>query len=119
MRSTGIGRSNALVPGQERWKEICPNQLLQQPHETALIMFQDEQILLAVINSALQDVPISGSKRHKLAEHKNIWNYLFTSILLNVNAWKTVLTDPDCALPTFPEFCDELALDILERLCFQ
>ena len=54
------------------------------------------------------------------AVEKNIWNYLFTSALINTwNAWKAILKqrDSDCPPPEFTDFCDQLAIDIVEKLC--
>ena len=56
-----------------------------------------------------------------LAERKNIWNYLFTSVIINVwNVWKSLLKvrDPEAAAPSFNTFCDDLSLGIVEELCF-
>ena len=53
------------------------------------------------------------------AVEKNIWNYLFTSALINIwNAWKAVLKHCDSPPPEFADFCDQLATDIVEKLCF-
>ena len=51
---------------------------------------------------------------------RNIWNYLFTSTVLNCwNAWRSVLQsrDVECQLPSYVDFCNSLALDIIEKLC--
>ena len=51
---------------------------------------------------------------------KSIWNYLFTSTLLNCwNVWKTVLRnrDSECQTPSFQTFCDLLSKEIVEKLC--
>ena len=55
------------------------------------------------------------------AVEKNIWNYLFTSVLINTwNAWKAILKqrDSDCPPPEFTDICDQLEIVIVEKLCF-
>ena len=65
--------------------------------------------------------PYQAPNDTNLAEKKNIWNYLFTSVLINVwNVWKGVLQarDPETETMSFRDFCDDLSVRIVEELCF-
>ena len=65
--------------------------------------------------------PYQAPNDTNLAEKKNIWNYLFTSVLINVwNVWNDVLQarDPEADTMPFRDFCDELSVRIVEELCF-
>ena len=66
-------------------------------------------------------LPYQAPNDTNLAEKKNIWNYLFTSVLINVwNVWKGVLQarDPETETMSFRDFCDDLSVRIVEELCF-
>ena len=65
-------------------------------------------------------LPYRAPNNTHVAEERNIWNYLFTAILLNTwFAWKAILRgkNPEHQLPSFRDFCRELAIDIIRNLC--
>ena len=68
-----------------------------------------------------KNFPYQAPNDTNLAEKKNIWNYLFTSVLINVwNVCKGVLQarDPETETMSFRDFCDDLSVRIVEELCF-
>ena len=63
-----------------------------------------------------KNFPYQAPNDTNLAEKKNIWNYLFTSVLINVwNVWKGVLQarDPETETISFRDFCDDLSVRII------
>ena len=77
----------------------------------------------AIFNRQLHNrtFPYALPRNANTAVVKNLWNYLFTSALINTwNAWKAILKQrgSDYPPPEFTDFCDQLAIDIVEKRCF-
>ena len=102
--------------------------LLPQPQKTrdAVPIYDEYKVMFSACDAFNQRMhgrtfPYRLPKDTNLAEQRNIWNYLFTSSIINTwNVWRAVLynRDAECELPDFRQFCESLCLDIVDKLCF-
>ena len=63
--------------------------------------------------------PFPSPKRTNLATEVNIWDYIFTSLLINCwHIWRAIIQqrDNDAPLPDFAAFCNQLAISIINEL---
>ena len=61
--------------------------------------------------------PFRQGGNYRTGEVLNCWNYLFTSTLINVYSYHENLNGSGCSQQMFNTFLDELACEIVKKVC--
>ena len=114
-RDTNIGKKFTLTNCFERSSNPQPEDRLPIYDEYKAMFSGCDKFNQSLHNRTL---PFRLPNDTNKARDKNIWNYLFTSAVINTwNIWKNVLETRSCEshLPDFQTFCCELAKDIVNK----
>ena len=114
-RDTNVGKKFTVTNCFERSSNPQPEDRVPIYDEYKVMFSRCDKFNQSLHNRTL---PFRLPNDTNKARDKNIWNYLFTSAVINTwNIWKNVLQTRPCDshLPDFQTFCCELAKDIVNK----